>query len=377
MRAHALVRDVRLVVLLGLALLACGDAFQAGAAGAGGAAPTTSTTSTSTSTTTGTGGAGGGQGGAGGGAACDGVGDCPASPSRCEVAGCVAGHCTVTPRAAGPLPSDLQVPGDCVTVVCDGAGNEGAEPDPNDEPPPIECLDQLCSSGGPTEKHSAAHTPCSSGVCDGAGKCVGCVDGTDCDSGVCKNDHCSNTPSCDDKAKNGSETGVDCGGDVCDQCHIGQGCVDASDCRTGVCKQLTCAACISDADCGQNGDCNKGICRRPYGAPCDDKDLCSSGYCTNAVCCTIDVCPSHSHCGPIGNCECDPGWLHCDAGPGCETDAQSPDHCGTCFNKCTATEVCKAGGCRSQCSPSICVDLYGCNGVEPCYEGQCGTACPS
>ena len=90
-------------------------------------------------------------------------------------------------------------------------------------------------------------------------------------------------PTCTDKIKNGTETGVDCGGGKCPKCGKGGGCAGAADCVSGVCsggKCLeatctdnvkngaetdidcgggTCVACAAGKTCGKAADCASGV----------------------------------------------------------------------------------------------------------------------
>jgi hypothetical protein len=62
-------------------------------------------------------------------------------------------------------------------------------------------------------------------------------------------------PSCTDRVKNGSETGVDCGGPTCPRCADGLGCARRNDCASFVCTGGTCAACgARGALCGPDAD---------------------------------------------------------------------------------------------------------------------------
>ncbi|MBQ9395330.1 MAG: hypothetical protein IJU23_07405 [Proteobacteria bacterium] len=98
------------------------------------------------------------------------------------------------------------------------------------------------------------------GSCSGCQIGQKCVEGTDCESGYCRNKQCVMPPckadsdcedgascdtgsglciSCSDNAKNGSETDVDCGGS-CGGCAAGKACLVYSDCISGLCEQSVC-----------------------------------------------------------------------------------------------------------------------------------------
>lgn len=59
----------------------------------------------------------------------------------------------------------------------------------------------------------------------------------------------------------------------------------------------------------------------------------------------LGVCQS----GQVVVQQCQQGFSDCDgqAANGCETDIENdPEHCGSCSNACTPTELCIAGGCE-------------------------------
>jgi len=62
---------------------------------------------------------------------------------------------------------------------------------------------------------------------------------------------CVPDPTCEDGELNGNETDVDCGGDECDPCVLGQACIEGEDCDSGICEGLVCAAlpCVHNPDC--------------------------------------------------------------------------------------------------------------------------------
>src|SRR5512140_3695402 len=95
-------------------------------------------------------------------------------------------------------------------------------------------------------------------------------------------------PLCNDKIRNGEETGVDCGG-TCGPCAIGASCGKDSDCDDSFCKGGTCTAfpCADGKKDEQETDvdCGGGTCRKCSGGrQCVvDSDCFSSGGCTPGV----------------------------------------------------------------------------------------------
>jgi len=77
--------------------------------------------------------------------------------------------------------------------------------------------------------------------CEAAKRCS--VAG-DCESSICAAEggtKVCRAPRCDDRVKNGGETGIDCGGtSSCARCAAGQACSAGSDCLTGVCLSGIC-----------------------------------------------------------------------------------------------------------------------------------------
>ena len=185
-----------------------------------------------------------------GGTLCDGAGtcvaclvasDCPGSDTECQARTCVASACGVTFTAAG-TPVAAQTAGDCQQNQCDGAGAVAPAASDGDLPADgLQCTEDVCASGVPSNPPTAAGAACNQGgvVCSGAGLCVECVVGADCPSGVCFANACQ-LASCGDGTLNGTETDVDCGGGACPPCAPGDTCVGTVDCQSGVCTGNLC-----------------------------------------------------------------------------------------------------------------------------------------
>ncbi len=93
----------------------------------------------------------------------------------CFEATCVRGEC-----GTGPSPALTPVPdpfvGDCLGLVCDGAGMTTPVPvldDPSDDG--NDCTLDVCDDGVPSYLALPSGSPCNGGVCDGLGSCVGGV----------------------------------------------------------------------------------------------------------------------------------------------------------------------------------------------------------
>lgn len=186
-----------------------------------------------------------------GGSRCDGAGqcvqcslasECPGADTDCQTRTCSSGACGFTYANAGTLRS-TQTAGDCRTAECDGAG--GTTYSVNDADVPVDglqCTDDVCTAGAPSNPPRALGATCSEGTgtkCDGAGVCVQCNVGADCGSGVCTSNVCQ-APTCMDNVRNAAETDVDCGGGACPPCRPARACVGNSDCQTNLCTMSVC-----------------------------------------------------------------------------------------------------------------------------------------
>jgi hypothetical protein len=186
----------------------------------------------------------------------------------------------------------------------------------------------------------------------------------------------------------------DCDGDPADGCEATLDSVE----NCGLCSQQctlanatpACAeaACKIDACDELFGDCDKRAdngCERPLNT------LSDCGAC--GARCSVAHGSSACDTGQCSFSQCEPGWGDCNhdasklsVGDGCETELNTPDHCGACDTKCSGTTkpFCSGGKCTaidcSMVSPgkadcdadgSSCeVDL---NTLQNC--GACGNAC--
>lgn len=169
-----------------------GQGGQASTSGSGGSTTTSSASSSSTMISSSSNTSSGGSGGSGGAGdvippECAMPGDCPGIDSECRSRTCAAGKCGVSFVAAG-TPLAAQVPGDCATAICDGAGDVASVPAPSDVADDgNECTDDACNGQTPTHTPKPigssclsacpcppcvqALNPCKQGMCGGAGVC--------------------------------------------------------------------------------------------------------------------------------------------------------------------------------------------------------------
>lgn len=124
--------------------------------------------------------------------------DCPGVDTSCAMRSCTEGQCVSHPVPIGTaLTAREQVQGDCQLLACDGAGAVRGHADDTDLPDDHnDCTTDRCLGGTEQYVQRAAHAPCATGVCDGLGVCLRCLDDTDCAPG----DHCVHvrciTPGC-------------------------------------------------------------------------------------------------------------------------------------------------------------------------------------
>ncbi len=340
-----------------------------------------------------------------GGPVCD---PCPDGNMCNEGPDCRSKQCddgTCTPPAC----DDGVQNGDETDVDCGGPDCDAC-PDGNMCVEPTDCQSGTC------EGMICVPATCKDGLLNGdetdvdcGGMCPACDDGEmcnvgmDCTSQVCDPMDMTCTPAaCDDGVQNGDETDVDCGGATCPACDGGEGCMDNSDCISGVCDPQS-MLCLDPtcADGVQNGtetdvDCGGGAC-----PGCDDGEMCMVGTdCSSQVCdgqtntCTSPTCTDGVQnqdetdvdcggalCPTCDNGEmcmvgtdctsmvCDPGTNTC-TGPTCTDGVLNQDEtdvdcggalCPTCDDgeMCTDPTDCTSGVCDPgtlTCAARTCID---------------------
>lgn len=376
-----------------------------GTVSTGGTISTGGTTSAGGTTTGGT----GGTGGTTCSTECCSPLDCPVPTDPCQQAACAMGLCGTEPVPEDG-PATTQIPGDCKLSVCKG----GLVVRINDPTDPLDdgnaCTVDECDGSGPEVQPVQSGTVCildagGPGVCDGKGKCVGCLSNAHCppDLPKCETDARKCVPqSCNDGTKNGSETGNDCGGPACAPCNFAT-CMVGTDCLSGVCMLGFCgpSTCFdgtrngneSDVDCGdgcptkcetgqkcnKDGDCKSDACTGQGGVclpSCKDglkngieTDVdCGGGECSpcygGQACGGADAYCHSGDCGPAGTCEPGPD------GTNCKTDA----HCVSTF---CVDGVCCSGACTGTCKRCDLAGKMGtCSnlpaGTDP--DGECADA---
>jgi hypothetical protein len=319
------------------------------------------------------------------------AGDLCADQNPCTMDSCdtTLGMCVHVAVADGPTASVPNVPKDCQVPACVG-GALIQVPDSLDLPDDgNNCTKDLCTNGVASNPAEAQSVACGPGqLCDGAGKCVGCVNSNACsDPGVCKSATCDmgqcnsvNDPaslscggamvcdgagscveclsnaectgskicvgnvcitSCGDNIKNGTETDVDCGGFCQANCANGKMCKAGIDCNSGICSGGLCVAAPTCSDLLQNGTESDVDCGGSCAAKCALTKKCLVGADCLSATCTGNLCVA--------------------AAPTC-TDmmtngTESDVDCGgSCATKCSIGKMCNLGAdCVStKCLSNVC-----------------------
>ena len=343
-----------------------------------------------------------------GGSYCDGAGACVectgasqcGSPSFCEQFACNMGSCESIFTASGAdLPAEFQTDGDCRVEECDGAGGIQSTPANGDIPVDgVECTDDVCTSGTPSNPPSAVDSVCTVGgtVCDGAGDCVACNSpsqcGTDtfCLTYTCVDNACGSTPtSAGTPLASGDQSDGDCREAQCDGAGGTQSAiddadlpVDGDDCTDDICTAGT----PSNPASAENSPCTSG-----GGTVCDGAGMCV-GCTEDSQCGTNTECTTYT-CN-MGTCETsytaagtalsagqqtagDCVEVQCDGSGGTQDGADDSD-LPVDGNDCT-NDVCTSG---TPSNPPVAVDTgcgtgQYCDGAGACVDcnsaSQCGT----
>ncbi|MFO0679362.1 MAG: hypothetical protein U0169_22735 [Polyangiaceae bacterium] len=321
----------------------------------------------------------------------------PGSSSTCENgracrtnADCQSGLCNPTTRTcAADTCSDGLLSGDEAAVDCGGSCSFKCATGANCRVDG-DCQNGICNRV--TKKCAAS--PCEDGVKNGAetgtdcggptcGKCpelAGCLQASDCTSGICSTNQRCAANRCGDGILNDSETGVDCGGPTCTKCGVGATCSSNADCLGGRCSTVT-GRCVNsacddgvknftetDVDCG-------GACRTcTAGKACSTGPDCTSGRCIGGVCAS-DRCKDQRKNGPENGVDCGSNSgcnVLCATGNGCASDADCIS--GICN---TVSGVCAQSACFDgrKSSGEADVDCGGpctlkCDGGKTCTQAS-------
>jgi hypothetical protein len=328
--------------------------------------------------------------------------DCPGTDTECETRTCNAGMCGFSFAQAGK-PTTAQMPGDCHTNECDGAGNITSVVDNTDLPSNVNvCTSAACNAGVPSNPPLAAGTPCAvnGGIeCNGAGTCVQCLAPAECPgmntecqqptcvAGACGiNNAAAGTPTT-------TQTPGDCHTNECDGTGNIASFVDDTDvpsssnqCAPGVCTAgvpSTSPAPVGTV-CSQNGgiECDgAGSCVQCLtAATCPGTDTeCATRTCTAGVCGMNDVAAgTPTSMQTPGDClvnQCD-GAGNIVSVPDDSDTPPSSNQCagGTCKNGVLSTGNAAQGTACTQSGGALCDGQGNCTQTITVVRVGAGTA---
>jgi hypothetical protein len=243
---------------------------------------------------------------------CDGAGHCVGcvqpsdcgTDTECKTWTCTTGTCGFDPATQGKVVTG-QTAGDCKKNQCDGAGNIEVVVDDGDLPVDAnDCTDNVCSNGTPSNPSTTPGTTCSTGVCNGTGTCVQCLNATTCPGTdtECQTRKCSGNICGFDYAGSGTPVAAQTAGDCkVKQCNGGGSVVDAVDDTD---KPDDSNACTDDV-------CTNGVPSNPNkleGTSCGGAKICdANGNCVGCVvvgdCAGTDTECHHRICDVGGVCK--------------------------------------------------------------------------
>ena len=275
---------------------------------------------------------------------CNIVADCGVA-TECKSFTCTGGTCNQVNVASGTV-TTAQTAGDCHRNQCDGSGNIVNAVFNGDVPVDgMECTDDVCTAGVPSNPPSATTQTCTGGHCDGSGSCVGCTVPGDC--------------------------GVDteCHTFTCSASHV--------------CQQAN-APLGTPTSTQTAGDCHRNQCD---GVGNVVNAIFNTDLPIDGVQCTSDVCTAGVASNPpsAANDPCGPGGAQfCDGGGAC-VECNAPSQCASLV--CTG-HACQAPSCidtvmngtetGTDCGGSCpgCADGQPCDVGADCLSGNCnGTVC--
>jgi hypothetical protein len=324
--------------------------------------------------------------------------ECSGTNDDCQQQKCVGNACTQVNTSTGTPTSGnpAQMPGDCLTIVCNGNGGTTTVTDTADVPSdPTGCNPGVCNGSTPGHNQDPDGTACGNGLKCLLGACSGCANNGDCippetcaGGGVplvcgctpltcagtsppttCGSipDGCGNTLNCNDNKEDGNETDVDCGGGssskgVCaTRCAQGNKCGTGSDCAGGNCVDGVCCntacnmACEACTAAKQGPGGVDGVCGAAKVGNTDPRGMCANMASTS---CGLD-----GKCAASATCAKWPSGTTCSNPVGCATAMLTTD-----------TQCDGSGNCSQGSSTMACPNGLQCNpGMPACLTG-CGTS---
>ncbi|MCC6521854.1 MAG: hypothetical protein IT373_04270 [Polyangiaceae bacterium] len=301
--------------------------------------------------------------------------DAPAPPNECTTVACNEGTPSATPKDAGTPCGQGQVcNGDPVTPACSECNlpSDCTSPLPDDECRVLTCTSHLCGVSFTTVDTALSLQvagDCLRLVCDGAGGTKQNVDTADLpvDGNECTSDVCSaqGVPSNPANGSGPCGNGGTCTNGVCG-CSTEAQCPPDTFCRNYSCTAGSCvfaptnvgvaltvgqtAHDCQELRCDAAGDVVSVVVDDP---PADDGNVCTLELCVNGAP-TVSNAPLDTTCETTRFC----------------------DGAGSCV-ECNASTQCDPSGCGcSQCTANACVDaasgtVAACQAAGDCKSNQC------
>lgn len=312
-----------------------------------------------------------------------------ANPCTLDSCDLTSGKCVRIKLDATPTPGVTQKVGDCMRAACvKGVATEVI--DDTDLPVNVECWEESCASGAPATTPSATDTACGWSQelkCDGAGKCVGCTDDSQCPRDDCNDGVCDTAGECvlDPKPvgtllPDAQQTPNDCRVMQCDADGVAVAAQDDNDPPVADALECTLDECVGGVPLHPAKPKNTG-CNQSGGSVCDGAEACvqcnDASQCTDPGECATRACTSNAcvitpkaegtACGASGGV-CN-GAGQC---VGCTKPADCADP-GECQHSTCTTNTC---GAAPDPVNDPCATGY-CDGASKCVECTTAAQCPA
>lgn len=336
---------------------------------------------------------------------------CPGS-DLCARRSCEQKLCKLSDFVAAGTVVGKNEPGDCLHVICDGAGEAKVVPDDADFPVDDDvCSVEKCANGILTREAAPEGTACGTKpatTCNKAGVCVNCATNEDCGTStpcakwVCETNICVKTFEILGTVVDDPVPG-DCRKTTCDGAGNEQETIvvtdippDGNECTTDTCSADgiaqytpgnvglpcgTCGLCMEGGLCGPcdttSFDCVQNKCI-PKPKSCLIDDDCESKHCVDDFCCNSPCSGQCMACNeaktgqPSGIC----APITNDKDPDNECENMPADVCwdGVCRCANQIQDGLETGtDCGGNCMP--CTGTWDCGGVNACNGNSPSQCC--